>query len=294
VKTKFAALGLMVLLAGGSGVSFAADVQQARCLGCHTLADNVPIHVIYQTPHSALASGSTLCTVCHGASEAHQLNPTVESPQVSFGPHWQSPASERTQVCLNCHQADAARYWTGSVHSDEDIGCAGCHQLHARFEPVRDRQTQAQTCFNCHKTVQSTVHLQSRHPILEGKTACVDCHDPHGSATAAELVMPTLNDTCFQCHADKRGPFLFEHEPAAEDCALCHLPHGSVNPSLLRVRGPFLCQQCHSAAFHPSQLADGQGLPGNQPSSNLLGKNCLNCHSQVHGSNHPSGARLTR
>jgi hypothetical protein len=26
----------------------------------------------------------------------------------------------------------------------------------------------------------------------------------------------------------------------------------------------------------------------------LLGRNCMNCHPKIHGSNHPSGARLTR
>jgi hypothetical protein len=41
-------------------------------------------------------------------------------------------------------------------------------------------------------------------------------------------------------------------------------------------------------------LFDGDGLPDRQANQNLLGKNCMNCHSQVHGSNHPSGARMTR
>jgi hypothetical protein len=67
-----------------------------------------------------------------------------------------------------------------------------------------------------------------------------------------------------------------------------------VNAALLTARTPFLCQQCHSAAFHPSLPTGGVGLPGAAPNQNLLGKNCLNCHSQVHGSNHPSGGRMTR
>jgi DmsE family decaheme c-type cytochrome len=222
------------------------------------------------------------------------MTPTGNSPGVSFGPRWKSPADEQNSACLACHQDNTAMLWVGSVHEDEDLGCTGCHDVHTRFDAVRDRLAQADTCFNCHKTVQSAARLQSRHPINEGQTACVDCHDPHGSTTVAELVEPTLNDTCYQCHAEKRGPFVFEHQPATEDCSLCHRPHGSVNPSLLTVRGPFLCQQCHSAAFHPSQLFDGDGLPDRQANQNLLGKNCMNCHSQVHGSNHPSGARMTR
>ena len=31
------------------------------------------------------------------------------------------------------------------------------------------------------------------------------------------------NETCYQCHAEKRGPFLWEHQPARDDCL--DLPH---------------------------------------------------------------------
>jgi len=47
-------------------------------------------------------------------------------------------------------------------------------------------------------------------------------------------------------------------------------------------------------AGHPSIPADGDGLPDMQPSQFMLGQNCLNCHTQSHGSNHPSGSRLMR
>jgi DmsE family decaheme c-type cytochrome len=275
-------------------VSRAAAAGDADCLSCHTVSSDMPVHAIFRTAHGGLGSGSQSCVACHGESAEHQKDPTEMSPGISFGPRWQSDPEQQGAVCLDCHRNDAASAWVGSVHHDEDLSCASCHEMHTRFDAILDREEQSATCFECHKSVQSSVHLQSRHPILEGRTACIDCHNPHGSVTEAELVEPTLNDTCFQCHAEKRGPFLFEHAPVAEDCSLCHRPHGSVNPDLLTVRGPFLCQQCHSAAFHPSQLADGSGLPGNQPNANLLGKNCSNCHSQVHGSNHPSGARLTR
>ena len=53
-----------------------------------------------------------------------------------------------------------------------------------------------------------------------------------------------------------------EHQPVTEDCSHCHRPHGSVHPRLLKARGPALCQQCHSAAFHPSLPYGGEGMPG--------------------------------
>ena len=137
----------------------------------------------------------------------------------------------------------------------------------------------------------------STHPIREGKMSCSGCHNPHGSNGPKLLTKNTVNETCYTCHAEKRGPFLWEHAPAREDCTNCHKPHGSVNASLLKQRVPWLCQQCHLTAFHPSTAYSGTGLPGaTLPSGaqQLLGKGCTNCHSEVHGSNHPSGVRKTR
>jgi hypothetical protein len=65
---------------------------------------------------------------------------------------------------------------------------------------------------------------------------------------------------------------------------------------MLKVRGPMLCQSCHSQQGHQSFAYGPSGLPGGGGpvvSSLALG-NCMNCHSQVHGSNHPSGSTLTR
>jgi predicted CXXCH cytochrome family protein len=53
------------------------------------------------------------------------------------------------------------------------------------------------------------------------------------------LLEATVNDTCYQCHAEKRGPFLWEHAPVREDCTNCHSPHGSTQPSLLKARTPW-------------------------------------------------------
>jgi len=55
-----------------------------------------------------------------------------------------------------------------------------------------------------------------------------------------------------------------------------------------------LCQQCHSQIGHPSVAFTTQGLPNANPSGFLLAGSCMNCHSQVHGSNHPSGVKLMR
>jgi hypothetical protein len=63
---------------------------------------------------------------------------------------------------------------------------------------------------------------------------------------------------------------------------------------MVALRDPMMCQGCHSQAGHPSLVNDADGLPDAVPSQYLLGRNCLNCHTQVHGSNHPSGSKLMR
>jgi DmsE family decaheme c-type cytochrome len=123
---------------------------------------------------------------------------------------------------------------------------------------------------------------------------CTDCHNPHHAAADHLLKRNTVNQLCWSCHAELRGPYLFEHAPVTEDCTLCHTAHGSIHRALLKKRPPLLCQNCHSQAGHPSLAFTRDGLPANNPSAFVVGGSCLNCHSQVHGSNHPSGSKLMR
>jgi DmsE family decaheme c-type cytochrome len=159
---------------------------------------------------------------------------------------------------------------------------------------VLQTATQPEVCYDCHTQQRSQVLKPYAHPIAGGKMDCTSCHAPHGETTNNLLARQTVNDTCFECHAEKRGPFLWEHAPVVEDCGNCHTPHGSNHPGMLTVRGPLLCQSCHSQAGHPSVAYTAGGLADGSPSQFLLGQNCLNCHSQVHGSNHPSGSKLMR
>ena len=115
---------------------------------------------------------------------------------------------------------------------------------------------------------------------------CASCHNVHGS-TPSLMTKNTVNDTCFSCHTDKRGPFIWEHAPVREGCATCHEPHGSTQRNLLTSRDPFLCLSCHSYGGHIN-------LPRYNRVSNPYGSGCSNCHISTHGSNHPSGAKLTR
>ena len=268
------------------------------CLFCH---DSPSVSNILQTPHAQKADSRTPfaskeCESCHGPSADHVSS--LASPGVVFGGKTkQFPASDvetQDQVCLACHESGLLMNWHGSQHQFADSACVSCHKIHSLEDPVLVAETQQQVCFTCHKDIRAAVNKASHMPINQGTVACTDCHNPHGSFGETLLVKNTVNETCYQCHGEKRGPFLWEHLPVREDCTNCHDPHGSTQPSLLKVRTPYLCQQCHSEPFHPSTLYSATGIPPTGGAQQLIGKACLNCHSKVHGSNHPSGARFQR
>jgi DmsE family decaheme c-type cytochrome len=97
----------------------------------------------------------------------------------------------------------------------------------------------------------------------------------------------SANDQCLSCHAEKRGPFLWEHPPVVEDCLNCHYPHGSTRRAMLKMNVTRLCQSCHVSTGH----ATSARLSTDRFA---VGTSCLQCHTQVYGSNHPSGFALTR
>jgi DmsE family decaheme c-type cytochrome len=303
-KPSLAAL----LLLSGLFSSAAAVAQEAQyspkgadtCLMCHTEAWPYPIFPIFKTKHANRADKRTpfaglQCEACHGPGARHAAT-ADKNAILSFKQTSSSALKQYNQVCLGCHQNNTRIDWVGSMHDSNDIACTSCHRLHAEHDPVRDRVAQSDVCYQCHRRQRADFNKPSVHPVRFGLMACSDCHSSHGSNTAAMLVKPTVNQTCYTCHAEKRGPFLWEHAPAAEQCTLCHDPHGSALTALLTKIPPLLCQQCHTAAEHPSVAYNPSGLPGGGGSGGtfVLAGSCTNCHSQVHGSNHPAGVKLMR
>ncbi len=270
------------------------------CLDCHSDENML---LIFRTPHGQGADPNTpfahrQCESCHGAGAAHTGRRNVgagHEPVIRFGQgDNRSPVKEQNASCMNCHSGDVGMPWTGSVHERNDTACADCHSLHKPVDPVSQLTEQAGICFRCHKQQRADSLKPYTHPVRFGVMTCTSCHSPHHSPADALLKKNTLNELCWSCHTDLRGPYLFEHPPATEDCTLCHSPHGSIHPALLIRRPPLLCQSCHSQAGHPSLSFTPNGLPGRNPSTFVLGRSCVNCHSQVHGSNHPSGTNLMR
>jgi len=272
------------------------------CLNCHS--DNPVVMGIFRTKHAQpndprtpFGHGNLQCEACHGPGGNHVKRPKrgqPRTPVVQFGRGKASTIAEQNHMCLGCHNSNLGN-WHASAHDENGVGCADCHHVHDPKDPVRFKGTQLQVCQKCHQLKVADSKMPFAHPLQDGQMDCTSCHSPHGSMAEDSLKRDTVNETCYTCHADKRGPFLWEHQPVTEDCTLCHKPHGSAQAGMLKQRPPFLCQQCHQAEGHPSVPGLPTGLPdGSNPSIYMLAGGCINCHSQVHGSNHPSGRWLTR
>lgn len=283
--------------------------DDAKCTKCHDESDIPKILHIGKTKHGTVADGRTpTCTSCHGDSDRHINKPEGVAdrprPDVVFKTKGGTGAESQIASCIACHKSDTNRsHWAGSTHQSRDVSCTNCHSVHVAKDKVLSKATQFEVCFACHKEQRAQVNRPSHHPVLEGKVACSDCHNPHGSTGPKLMKRDSVVETCYQCHAEKRGPFVHNHEPVSEDCTNCHNPHGTVVESMLKVRAPFLCHQCHTphGAFIPQ--VKGAQVPGNAPTNaNGLGKGttnltqgraCLNCHTEVHGSNNPSATNPT-
>ncbi len=268
------------------------------CLKCHDEDNEVPVMPLFRTKHAVTADPRTplaqgQCESCHGPGGEHELEPEGDAPKapiLAFGQTAWTPVATQNGRCLNCHENHSRIEWAGSSHEFNQVACAACHQIHVARDPVLDKRSQDEVCFTCHANQRAKFYQASHHPVREGRMACSDCHDPHGEDGSGLRLAGQVRELCTTCHAEKRGPFLWEHQPAAEDCTLCHASHGANQPALLKKRAPQLCQQCHAPAGHPSQAYDGSRIP----TQFLSVKGCLNCHSQIHGSNHPSGATPVR
>ncbi|MBC2714838.1 MAG: DmsE family decaheme c-type cytochrome [Desulfobacteraceae bacterium] len=262
------------------------------CLSCH---DDM-IKAFDRSVHSkALLSNDKYsekqCEACHGPGSEHMVTPEA-STIITFGS--QSPSQKaQNNRCLSCHASSQhVAMWETDLHAKQDVSCIACHPVHKDARPIAPMP---ETCYSCHLDIKIDANKQSRHPIREGKVECQDCHNPHGTLTDDMLRADFLNELCYRCHAEKRGPFMWEHPPVEENCGTCHKSHGSNHKKLLNQKVPNLCQGCHfSSHINSTALDRNSSFNGSKPSNKFYGRSCLNCHPNVHGSWSPTrrGKRL--
>jgi DmsE family decaheme c-type cytochrome len=277
--------------ASSEGVYFGDEV----CLGCHEAVKDRYSHTVHAklfTEQSGLsATMKRGCEGCHGPGGAH-----VEAGGgrgvggiISFRAETKESRERENAVCLSCHSGSQRMHWNGSAHDSRELACSSCHKVMESLSEhaLLNHRDEVDTCSGCHLIQHSRLFRNAHMPVREGKMTCSSCHNPHGTINPALLTYATVNENCQSCHADKRGPFLWEHPPVTENCLNCHDPHGSPRQGMLKASPPRLCQQCHLATRHPSSPRS----PGDRF---VVGSSCLQCHMNIHGSNHPSGFALTR
>lgn len=250
------------------------------------------------------------CESCHGPGKEHtdrelEADRTkVKDPEAAklIFAFTGSPAvnSER---CLACHtRSEGQDLYGRSEHKLQAVACNDCHEPHyvlkdaekkkimpslaeARYVSMPQlpeerrwlnesllKTTQTELCSSCHGSVRAQFSQPNRHKVIEGAMKCTDCHNAHGSLNRPLTQRSTVNETCTNCHAEKRGPFVFEHASVkVEGCTYCHSPHGSTNQHRLK-RGEtrFLCVSCHRQHGDLSYQWSGP---------------CTRCHVTIHGSN---------
>ncbi len=282
-------------IAPGAGADGQSYVGEAKCLECHSEQlkgyEGSPHHRVADPRSPASKQG---CESCHGAGSRHIDDPGT-FPVTNPG---KLPPEEASATCTTCHSRGEHAFWDGSQHDSRRLSCTTCHSVHAYKSETKQlkEKTQAAVCASCHRDKLAKLDRSGHMPVREGKLECSTCHNVHG-ATNVRLLRKgdSIAEACTSCHADKRGPFLWEHAPGRDGCVTCHDPHGSSNERMLVAKPPILCQRCHVATRHPSTIYDAALVgAGANPSVRIFARSCVTCHSSIHGSNHPSGERFTR
>ena len=260
-------------------ISAPGYVGMNTCLQCHAEV----VAAFKSTPHMASAKG---CEGCHGPGKDH----SESGEKTKIKSFTAMSALDSSSTCMECHNKDNQKHWVGSTHDSRRMACTTCHDPHPKAGVVNKallKQPQLVLCTSCHLQKKAQLVRPGHMPVREGKLECTSCHNPHGTTNDKMLLQTSINQNCYSCHAEKRGPFLWEHAPVRENCLNCHDPHGSINEKMLKVKAPLLCQQCHQTSSHPGPAYPAQ-------SRYAFNQGCLHCHVSIHGSVHPSGNRFFR
>jgi DmsE family decaheme c-type cytochrome len=247
----------------------AQEVAAANCKECHP--DFHP--EMAMSGHRDLADEGRACGTCHGPGSLHVENGGLRN--LILLPT-RLPAEEADRSCVECHASGekTLRRWTCSEHRVEGVSCVACHDPNEALGDTLHKPD-PELCIQCHRDVGAEFRLPSHHRVREGWMQCNDCHDPHGNESGHHRFDLT-REACLKCHTEKSGPFVFDHTAKrVEGCVVCHRPHGSPNPRLLETRNVrTLCLSCHPNLPPTHELRRGS-----------LYRNCINCHSEIHGSN---------
>lgn len=292
------------ILLAGNGDDY---VGSETCRACHEPQFNK----VANTKHGKLGTLPAWknkvvgCESCHGPGKAH-VEADGDKTKIKVFLTMNSKAVSET--CLSCHAGkESHNNFRRGEHWRNNVGCTDCHSAHGS-EPANLKlgsstlvgidaiqkpgqasdamlkSSEPQLCISCHKETKSQFSKPFHHKVLEGTMSCSDCHNPHGGFEMKQAKLALGADAaCIKCHANKQGPFVFEHGPLKlEGCTSCHAPHGASNAKLLkRSQVRQLCIECHTGIT--DELSPG--LPSRHNQAQMREQQCTVCHSAIHGSN---------
>ena len=248
------------------------EIGREMCLVCHELKPSFA-----HTPHAGLE-----CESCHGPGNLHAEAGGGDTLSLAL-----LKSADVNSRCMSCHsKTDEVAGFGGGPHGRGGLSCVTCHISHPDRPGLSlikaDRSTTL--CSDCHRPEAADFRKPFHHPVPEKAMECDDCHLSHSRDLGRESQLELGSaHGCVSCHADKKGPFVFEHPPGKlSGCETCHQPHGSQNARMLTRNSVMqLCLECHT-------MTPG-AAPGQPPSFHDIRtarfRNCLVCHGAIHGSN---------
>ena len=295
--------------------NFHAPFEDGACESCHREPFGKRIRL--------RARGERLCEACHGeiaeegamsvhaalqgASRADNGCLSCHDPHLS--PNRSLLEEAGPALCASCHREIVAGATAPTGHPPAADDCTSCHQPHSSSNAMLLTSPRESLCSECHDLEASDLiasHLGAPLATLD----CLTCHSPHGAGNekllAATLHPPVLEgcDTCHtgrfdeleengksalctMCHSEIEDIVSGSPRPHAAlemaACTVCHNPHASPQPKLIKAADGKACFECHSDIAP----VDGEQLHGVIA---VLG--CEACH-EPHGGENEKLLRVT-
>jgi DmsE family decaheme c-type cytochrome len=265
-----------------------AEAAGPACSDCHAAeAAAFAKNPHARSPHKQTpADVNDLCSTCHGDGTKH----AEAGGDPSLIQVWRGV--EGAENCLSCHSkakgTEHESFTTGFHANSAAVNCLSCHAIHkaAPGNPHLLAKAPGEVCATCHTSISASFRSKPyAHRLDRGGMTCLDCHEPHNRKGETLRLTRQGELPCLSCHAEKRGPFVFDHVTGSGgDCLSCHDRHGSNNPKQLQwAQVSQLCLSCHSRTGGPSTA--GPQPPAFHDLTLPRYRNCTTCHVAVHGSN---------
>lgn len=251
-------------------------IDDAMCAGCHKSAhasfENSPHALYVGNPKSPVDRRG--CQSCHGPGGPHISN--LEDEKEIYKhiiSYTRVKPKESAAACLRCHNdVLTMAHWQKTGHARADVTCTSCHQMHW---PERLRQNPA--------TDPSKEDKEAGRGVVAG--ARTNIRPPQFTATPEPKALLKAEETklCGSCHKRETTEFRHNfHHPVPEGrlvCSDCHDLHPS-RDSQKRLRTMKQnCITCHGDIAGPFAFE-------HDPTSDLSGEGCMECH-RPHGSSNP-------